>query len=343
VFVFRSTDGVNWTLLSFIDAAVVANGDYGWPQGDGKGNYGVGGYDRTEIYQDPWTKNIYVTGGGDGGPYTENGFNVNNHAGVVFVSKDNGVTWSTLHKFTGQGKGGAPYVMTSTPDHPLVLLNVWGNVPTLYWLEKGASSLSGGKSVAVIEQGSPVNSASDAGISDLRAAPPCIARIGASGNGRDRVWIAYATTNTSGRQVYKLCVVTFAGGADLTTELITTIQGEDPIARAACLGGFVQDDRIETQLANANNLTLFHWIDAPPSTATNPNGLVARFKILCGVTGHFQSGDLSVKNGAKRGFDRVGIGDYIKGGYFEWNGKIHFFVQWREATKLMGNVVSMTP
>jgi hypothetical protein len=329
--------------LSYIDSAVVENGDYGWPQGDGEGNYGVGGYDRTEIYQDPWTKNIYVTGHGDGGPYTENGLNVNDHAGVVFVSKDNGVNWNTLHKFVGQGKGSAPYVMTSTPDHPLVLLNVSGSVPTLYWLEKGTSSLSGGKSVAVVEQGSPVNSASDAGISDLRGAPPCIARIGTASSGRDRVWIAYKTTNASGRQVYKLCVATFAGGKDPTTELVTTIQAESPSDRAACLGGFVQDDRIDTQLANPDNLTMFYWVDAPPSTAANPNGLIVRFKMLCGVTGHFQSGYLSVTNGGKRAFDRVGIGDYLKGGYFEWNNKIHFFVQWRESTKLMGNVVSMTP
>ena len=237
VFVFRSTDGLNWTLLSYLDAAVIANGDYGWPQYNStQGAYGVGGFDRTEIYQDPWTKNIYITGGGDGGPYTENSLNVNNHAGGLFVSKDNGVNWTTLYRFIGQGKAGAPYVMTSTSDHPLVLLNIWGGVPTLYWLEKGASSLSGGKQVVVVEDGSPVNSASDAGINDLRGAPPCMARIGAAGGGRDRVWIAYATTNASGRQVYKLCVITFAGGKDPTTELVTTIQAEDPSNRAACSG-----------------------------------------------------------------------------------------------------------
>jgi hypothetical protein len=343
VFVFRSTDGLSWSLQSYLDAAVVANGDYGWPQGDGMGNYGIGGYDRTEIYQDPWTKNIYVSGGGDGGPFTRNGLNVNNHAGVVFVSKDNGVTWTTLHRFEGQGKGGAPYVMTSTQDHPLVVLNVWKGVPTLYWLEKGATSLTSGKSVAVVENGAPVNVAGDAGIGDLRGAQPCIARIGPAGGGRDRVWIAYATTNAAGRQVYKLCVATFGGGQDPTTDLLTTIQADDANNRAVCLGGFVQDDRFETQLANTDNITLFHWIDAPPSTTANPNGLIARFKLLCNVSGHYQSGDLSVANGARRTFNRLGIGDYFSGGYFEWNGKVNFLVQWAEPTKIMGNVVSITP
>ena len=343
VFVFRSTDGINWTLLSFIDAAVALNGDYGWPQGDGQGNYGIGGFDRTELYQDPWTKNIYISGGGDGGPYTKNGLNKNNHAGVVFVSTDNGANWSSLHVFAGQGKGGAPYVMTSTPDHPLVVLNVWQATPTLYWLNKGASSLSGGKPVGVTEDGAPVAAASDPSIDDLRGAPPCIARIGSAGGGRDRVWIAYKTTNPSGRQVYKVGAVTFGSSSDPTSELVTTIQAVDPDNRAACLGGFVQDDRIEKLIANPRNLTMFYWIDAPQKTAANPDGLVARFKMLFDVTGHYQSGNLSVSHGARRGFGRTGIGDYLKGGYFEWNGKVHFLVQWREPTNLMANIVSMTP
>lgn len=52
---------------------------------------------------------------------------------------------------------------------------------------------------------------------------------------------------------------------------------EDANNRAVCLGGFVQDDRFETQLANTDNITFFHWIDAPPSTVANPSGLIARF------------------------------------------------------------------
>ena len=88
---------------------------------------------------------------------------------------------------------------------------------------------------------------------------------------------------------------------------------------------------------------MFYWVDAPPSTASNPNGLVVRFKMLRGVDGHFQSGYLSVANGTKRAFNRVAMGDYLKGGYFEWSGKIHFFVQWAEPKKLVGNIVSMAP
>lgn len=65
--------------------------------------------------------------------------------------------------------------------------------------------------------------------------------------------------------------------------------------------------------------------------------------MLCNVSGRYQSGDLPVANGARRTFNRLGIGDYFSGGYFEWNGKVNFLVQWAEPTKLMGNVVSITP
>jgi hypothetical protein len=61
---------------------------------------GIGGFNRTEIYQDPWTKTVYISGHGDGGPYKNN----EHHGGIIFASQNNGQTWSTLHKFEDQGK-----------------------------------------------------------------------------------------------------------------------------------------------------------------------------------------------------------------------------------------------
>ena len=59
VFIFHSSDrGLTWKLRSKIDAAKVAGGEYGWPQfkwkkDDGLVHIGIGGFDRTELYQDP--------------------------------------------------------------------------------------------------------------------------------------------------------------------------------------------------------------------------------------------------------------------------------------------------
>src|SRR5439155_781024 len=130
VFIFRSTDGgVSWVLLSFIDSAVVEGGKYGWPQpGSTPGTFGVGGFDRTELYQDPWSGDIFVSGHGDGGPYTLRGKTTENHAGVIFRSQNNGMTWKTFHVFkdsANQTKGAAPSVMTSTAQQASAIMGAF--------------------------------------------------------------------------------------------------------------------------------------------------------------------------------------------------------------------------
>jgi hypothetical protein len=155
IYFFRSTDGgVSWSLLSYIDSAVVEGGKYGWPQTGNTGTLGVGGFDRTELYQDPWTGDIFVSGHGDGGPYTLNGTTTDNHAGVIFRSQDNGLTWNTFHVFNdapNQSKGAAPYTMTSTPDHPLIVFHIENSKPTLYFVENGV--MSGARTVVASDGG----------------------------------------------------------------------------------------------------------------------------------------------------------------------------------------------
>jgi hypothetical protein len=349
IFAFRSTDaGKNWSLLSVIDAAVVSGGDFGWPQGDGShagnGSGGVGGFDRCEAYQDPFTGRIYVSGGGDGGPYKKSdGTVVSKHAGVVFVSTDNGVTWSEQARFPNQGKGGAPYVMTSTPNHPLVVFNLW-NGPTLYHLDKNASKLSAGQDVTLNVDGTSFGVQGDAGIGDLRGAPACVARVGAQGN-RDEVWVAYPTLNDHSHQIYKVCLVTFdssgSSGNPPSVQEVVTIQAQDPVNRCVALGQFVQDVLPSPPSGNPANFTLFYWVDAPPSTAADPNHLVVRGKLLCNRVGHYQVTDLSVAGGATRSFNRFAMGDYFKGGAFVWNSDLNFLAQWVEQDAAKGNILSV--
>ncbi len=126
VYLFRSTDaGQSWVLWSMIDAAVAADGKYGWPQPNkGPTGFGIGGFDRCQLYQDPWSGDIYVSGHGDGGPYTLKSKTTNNHAGVIFRSQDNGKTWDTFHQFDDPGKRRWEFAMTSTLNHRLILLSV---------------------------------------------------------------------------------------------------------------------------------------------------------------------------------------------------------------------------
>lgn len=337
VLVFRSTDAAqSWVLWSIIDAAVVENGDYGYPQGDGAGNYGVGGFDRTDLYQDPWSQAIYVSGHGDGGPYKKNdNTTVENHAGIIFVSHDNGKTWGTLYKKFGSG---APYVMTSTPDYPLIVFRLTGSGPWLHYLDTATGTLNDGQSVIATVNGNLVAAATDPKADDLRGSPPCIARAGKG----DHVWTAYPTLNSSGRQDYVICSVTLGGGGTPIVKVVATIEAEDPAQASCVLGAFVQDDHVDSQGPGADDLALFYWIEAPPKDSPLKDQLLARYKVLFSG-GQFDPGYLSVSNGQRRYFARSASGDYFQGGSFRFAGTVNFLAQWREEDGIKGNVVSVTP
>jgi hypothetical protein len=341
VFIFRSTDGgVSWVLLSYIDSAVVENGKYGWPQpGSSPGSFGVGGFDRTELYQDPWSGDIFVSGHGDGGPYTLEGKTTENHAGVIFRSQDNGLTWTTFHIFSdaaNKSKGAAPYAMTSTPSHALVVFHIESSKPTLYFMKNG--TMSTGKTVVAKDGNNTLNFGGVADVDDIRGSQPCIARMGA-----DSVWIAYPSLNASGKQTYVIAAVTFGGPSDPIVDLVGNVAAENPANASAIMGAFVYSDLSDPDDSNPTPTALFYWIDAPPKTdPAATNKIMARYMVFYSG-GSFPASYLSVSGGTKRTFSRVGIGDYFSGGYFWLNDQLNFLCQWNESDGIKANIVSMSP
>jgi hypothetical protein len=339
VYLFRSTDaGQSWTLWSLIDAAVAADGKYGWPQPNkGPTGFGIGGFDRTELYQDPWSGDIYVSGHGDGGPYTLGSKTTSNHAGLIFRSQDNGKSWGTFQVLDGS----APYVMTSTPDHGLIVFHIRNNVPTFYYEENG--TMSAAKDVTASDGTNPLAWGEDTEVDDvLRGLHPCLSRIGKYGS-QDRAWIAYPTLNPSGRQTYVVATVAFGGTADPTVTLIENVTAEDPTTTSAAMGAFVYDDLVDPDDQNTHpSCTVFYWVDTPPKTSTDKNKLLARYQVFHSGTS-FPPGYLSVSGGNKRYFARVGIGDYFSGGYFWLGNKLNFLAQWNEQDGIKANIVSLEP
>jgi hypothetical protein len=341
VYLFCSTDGgQSWELWSVIDSAVVAEGKYGWPQPNkGPTGFGIGGFDRTELYQDPWTGAIFVSGHGDGGPYILNGKTTESHAGVIFRSLDDGKSWDTLHTLDGS----PPYLMTSTPDHRLIVFHIRNNVPTLYYREAGV--MSAPKDVTASEGKSLLAWGEDAELGDITGGlHQCLARVGKYGSW-DRVWIAYPSLNASGRQTYAVATVTFGGTAEAKVELIAKVAAEDPKTTSATMGNFVSDDLVDPDNQNTDaSCTLFYWVEAQPSTSTDPDKtkVLVRYQIF--HSGQpWPPGYLSVQNGSKRYFGRSGIGDYFSGGYFWMNGELNFLAQWKEPDAIKGNIVSLPP
>jgi len=345
VFIFRSTDGgASWTLRSSIDSAVVEGGKYGWPQpSDTPGTFGVGGFDRTELFQDPYTGDIFVSGHGDGGPYTLGGKETSNHAGVIFRSQDNGNTWTTFHVFSdsaNQSKGAAPYEMTSTLAHPLIIFHIESSTPTMYYVENGV--MSSAKPVVAKDGTQSLTYGTVGDVDDVRGSQECIARLD-GGAKSDSVWIAYPSLNANGKQIYVVATVTLGDKSGPIVSLAGKVQADDPAKASATMGAFVGDDLVDATFANSVPTVLFYWVDSPPKSDAAPaNALTARYQIFHSG-GSLSPGYLSVSGGAKRTFARVGIGDYFSGGFFWLNNQLNFLCQWNEPDGIKANIVSMLP
>jgi hypothetical protein len=357
VFIFHSSDrGLTWKQISRIDAAKVAGGEYGWPQfkmkDDGLVHIGVGAFDRTELYQDPWTGHVYVAGHGDAGPDSDersqqqamlpDGTLHEAHASAIFRSKDNGQTWEDppLHVFPDPGDGWTSF-MTSTPNHPLVALRGDGDAPTLWYLKKGSESLAGGKEIVAKSGGDLLHQGTliDDDFTPMAGGLRRIARMSWDG-ARDRVWVAYPNIDASGeRQRYVLCSVEFGGSNPPKVELIRIIEAEDP-SGSCTHGAFVQDDRVEWNRSVSKNFTMFYWLERRLD-AKHP--AIMRYKVMYGDGEELHAKDLSVAGGAQRQFNMAALGHYMSGGFYYWGGAPNFLAQWVGSDGIKGNVVSVRP
>lgn len=330
IFVFASTDGGNvWTTRSVLDSAVIGGGKYGWPQPDTSQPFWVGGFDRTEAYCDPWSGNLFLAAWAKGGPFTLNGVTTKNWAGVVFRSKDNGVTWKLLAEKFGTA---TDYQMTSTPGYELIVFRNSGQGPWLQLLKRGATELDDGRSVTIIADGAKVPLGTDAAVQDLGASPFAVARGGAG----DEVLIAYPTTTANGRQEYAVGLVSIGPEGKVGVSSRHKVSAASP-SRSCLLGAFVED--LEPDKAKEPAPVLFYWIDAAPKTSTTSDELRARGLVF---DGDWESKvlDLSVAGGASRAFGRLWIGHYFHGAAFRQGDEYKFLAQWGEPDAIRGSIVS---
>jgi hypothetical protein len=168
-FLWESDDcGKNWygnmatkqAAPSVIDSGLdVIQGEQGgcaWTQGTGKQNtdgtyptWHPGGWDRPEIYYDPYADKVWIASICVGG--TRTGYN---HT-IPYPGLSPQYGWIVLFSSYGGHPEGfgqtliqmptpyAPDYMTSTPDKRLFMFMCYGDTPDLYWLDDGAKTLSG--------------------------------------------------------------------------------------------------------------------------------------------------------------------------------------------------------
>jgi hypothetical protein len=335
LYILRSSDcGHSWDLISVIDSAVIAGGKYGWPQLKEDGSWeAVGGFDRTELYQDPWTKAVWITGHGDA-HYKLGRKSVINHAEVIFRSDDRGESWQVFEERPEWEKRAHP--MTSTHGWPLLILRMEGGEPHLYGLKKGDSAIGSGRSVAAAVAGETIKIGYDEGVTDVASGAVSlhsIARIGET----DKVRIAYPSVNEDGRQGFEICNVTLVANGEHISERIARVEGIDPAKASCTLGAFARDDLT----GFGDSYSMFAWVEAPPAISPDKDKLLARCKVFFGEFGQYKSMALSLDGGTPKTFQRIGIGHYSGYAGFHLNGQPHFLAHWREANAIRGNIVSI--
>jgi hypothetical protein len=359
---FASKDaGATWAVASVLDLAVLVGGRYGIPrpmtkdgradvpvseQGvDAEGHrfWWVGGADRTEVYACPFTGIVWCTTRIISGPYRD--VAPQRNTTLLFRSVDGGATWEPVKEDL---PAWSPTVMTSTADGRLFLFQTIGDSPILWWSDAPTSrvrptTIVGGKPTFYVEGGKRVMAAGDVGVDlELKLAAPSIARAGTSAKDA-RVRLAYQALNAAGRQT--ACVVEARvrdGEAEPEVANVARLSAADPERSSAMYFTFVEPGA-DALASVARELCLLYWVEAPAKDAPAKT-YGARYALFDrrGLVG--PPAWLSVRGGAPRPWaTRQDPGDYLKGAYFERNGRPSFLCVWPQPDGLFANVVEVSP
>lgn len=355
--IWRSSDaGKTWT-ASKIDSAKILGGKPAWPQEftnkDGSVTKWFGGFDRPDLYADPFNGNIYITVAVDSGSAPACAEKHAFYAMVLFVSRDGGKTWDERpivwdRKYASSYR---PLAMTSAPSGRLFLAHAtWpydppvGFRPVVYWIDPPWKRISGAVEAWYGSQGAKGCAAVPPDKSGLPIAQPgvlapTLSRV-KSDIAADVVRLSYMALDEQGRQVQRILTVKVSRGSRASVKPVKTIVAEDPkgsILQAA----FIETDRCEFK--GHSDTALLYWIETSPSKGR----LFARYAIVRGEKKWSEALDLSVQDGTRRYWEPHGewMGDYMKGAFFYQGGKLNFLAQWPQSAPpdmpLHANILSL--
>jgi hypothetical protein len=350
---WRSQDsGKTWT-PSKIDAQKILGGKSAWPQEikdkEGKITKWFGGFDRPDMYADPFNGNLYITVSIDAGSAPQW---VDKHAYfhmILLVSLDGGRTWGPK-PIVWEGKYDSSYrplAMTSTPSGRLFLVHATlpydektGFRPAVYWVDPPWREISGSVDAWYGETGARGCAAVDPAKAGLPirqpgVLAPALSRVRASGPD-DVVRLTYMALDEQGRQVQRVVLVRVTRDGKATATPQRTFVAEDP------KGSLLQAAFVEGERAD-DDTTLLYWMETAPGTGR----MFARGAVVRGEADWTEPFDLSLKDGQRRQWTPHGewLGDYIKGAAFYRDGAVHLVAQWPASEPpdepLYANVVSV--
>ncbi len=340
--------GRTWARVGSIDSALVLDGACGWPQ-EVNGKPWVGGWDRPEVYVDPWTGNVFLTMGcvaGSAPAFRDHALD----AEILFVSRDEGTSWKVAAKLPRW----EPVVMTTTSDGRLYLVHAVGYDATslkchLTWLDSPYLEIAGQADVSFGDLAKLENRCAQLPADRLvprvgqpNVVPPTVSRV-AGRKGEHVIRLAYPAV-LDGRQVQRVGVLRIGANGKVEAKAGPTIVAEDPKG-SVLQAVFVETDRADHALKDDCDTALLYWMETVPSKGE----MIARGALVAGPSGWSPTFDLSRAGGKRRSWKPSGewLGDYMKGAFSTDGKTLRFVAQWPESSPpnvdLRVNVVSCKP
>lgn len=306
----------------------------------------VGGFDRPELYVDPWGVNaqdnsrqrILVAA---------QCANSSETSVQVFTSPDSGQTWDP----SGIRLGSTPVAMTSTTNGRVLFLNPVGEVPVLHWSDdKGKTLASPTEGYDVTfeypkidppqpdphegeQHKFPVGTlGSDVtGVGPPQGPVLSLARTGS--NAAMAVYPAIETVEVDGTEIKRqvaavVWVLTRGKDQDPIVVPLKIIRAQKEDG-SVFMASFIEDDSPGQKTASS----LLYWLE----TASRPTGptdtsavkMLARYIVFSGIVPSKEgvlsdAGGWSIKN--RTAYEA--LGDYMKGAFYSHNDTLNFVPVW---------------
>jgi hypothetical protein len=352
-----SNCGANWSKPRVFDSATVTvndgsgisqHGYCAWPQQgqDDSGNalagrWHTGGWDREQIYADPFTHRVYMSVGCTSGGFVQGLQQYyppgSTPPGVDFTalfSSPSGLAWDWNGPGIPVRNAGLPTVMTSTEDGRLFLLScvAYGSsaFPELSWSDDKGQSIAGQsflqwKNYDMEPECTDLTKEEMPGHRLPNLFNPTISRGPASLLGFDQVRVAWM--QRMGNQVgERVAMVSVFGGSQtytVSTSLIGTVLAPHP-HEYVYQGAFIEASGPETH--GLDGTAVLYWLESY-------NGVTsARYSVFRGDDQWTVAGNLSVAPGVplRYWYPTDWPGDYSYGAFYSTAGQLNYVAQWTE-------------
>jgi hypothetical protein len=303
------------------------------------------GFDREELYLDPWgvdpkdtsKQRIFVTTRVE---------RPGDRTWQLFTSPDTGATWNPGIRFLDR----APVAMTSTASGRLFFLQPSGNSrkPVLQWSDDHGHTLNspaGGYDITYVNpaitffQNFPMGQLDSDTIGVGQPAMGTLSLAPAGYKGVLAVYPAVQEVTVNNKKIkVQVAAVVYVGTGDKDGNdagpfvvPVKIIRAQDP-AGSVTMANFVQDNRPTSDI-NYVSTNMLYWLETGPVPAhdTEPIKMTARYLMFVGVkpdTAQTLSDPAEWEENNRKGYKA--LGDYMKGSFFAYNGNMNFLAVWPE-------------